>query len=169
MKLEVQQELERVLGYPFFECVGQALPSTVTPVTTWAAAMKHRNSQKWENCRLMARNALDGLVEQKSWERSQEWNPLVTEIRPTINAFVERVLPKWSVPKDFHSKLKDGLCWDILAMCLEQHYRDLIEPPFYIAYLQPWYASGHFPCGWDGPEFPAGWDGVVRRGRLIVF
>jgi hypothetical protein len=35
--------------------------------------------------------------------------------------------------------------------------------------VEPWYAKGHFPCGWDGDEFSDRWDGVVKGGQLMVF
>jgi hypothetical protein len=56
-----------------------------------------------------------------------------------------------------------------MAICIETEYRDLVEPVFAIPYLDTWYATGHYPCGWDGEEFPENWDGVIRDGWLIVF
>ena len=155
MKSEVQTKLEAISSYPFFQAVGQELPASVASAASWPLAMRHRNSRKWENCRLMARNALCGLVEQRSWERGEEWNPLVQEIRPVIVSFLDRSLPKSGVPEDFLNKVRDGLRWDILGICLEQEYRDLVAPLFYIPQLEPWYASGHFPCGWE-------WAGISR-------
>ncbi|HEV2329128.1 MAG TPA: hypothetical protein VGY56_10110 [Verrucomicrobiae bacterium] len=65
--------------------------------------------------------------------------------------------------------VRDGISWDLLFICLEVHYQDIVKPIFYLPYLDPWYAAGHYPCGWDGDEFPERWDGVLRGGQLIVF
>ena len=117
----------------------------------------------------MARNALDRSVTIRCWERAQEWNAIVQEIGPIITASLEESLQNSRIPKEFISRVKNPIRWDILFMCLEEEYRDLVEPIFFIPHLEPWYAAGHFPCGWDGKEFPSGWDGVIKSGRLIVF
>ena len=77
--------------------------------------------------------------------------------------------------------IKDSVSWDIMGLCLEIEYSDIVNPIFFIPHLDPWYASGHFPCGWDGDEFAHdfesgdetirfdGWRDLSRHGRLIVF
>lgn len=117
----------------------------------------------------MARNVLQRLTEKASWERAQEWNSIIDDFRPLVDAFVDKIPSKTGVPEVFVEKLKPKLSLDIMRICLEHGYRDLVEPPFFIPILDPWYAAGHLPCGWDGKEFPEGWDGVIRSGRLMVF
>ena len=65
--------------------------------------------------------------------------------------------------------VRDALSWDIMAICIEHDYVDIVEPFFYVPVVEPWYAAGHFPCGWDGDEFPDNWDGIIRGGQLMVF
>ena len=117
----------------------------------------------------MARNALQRFAEARSWNRAQEWNNLAQEIRPLIISFLKGSLSKSRVPENLRANLMDDLCWDIMGICFEEEYRDVVLPLFYIPHLEPWYALGHFPCGWDGEEFPVGWDGVIRNGHLIVY
>jgi hypothetical protein len=117
----------------------------------------------------MARNALQGLVEQRCWSRTNDWNPLADELRPLIVSFVESALPNSAVPQKIAEKIKHKIAWDIMFICLEHEYRDVVNPLFYIPLLDPWYAAGHFPCGWDGAEFPEDWDGVIVGGKVIVF
>lgn len=169
MKSNAQTKLGTLFQYPFFCAVGQPLPSSVTSVNNWRAAAKLSGSQKWGVCQIMARNRLQRLVEERAWHRWAEWNPLLEEIRPVIDSFLDSMLPKTSVPEKSIAKIKNNLRWDIMFMCLESYYEDIIEPFFYIPIVEPWYAAGHFPCGWDGDEFPDSWDGVIQGGQLIVF
>ena len=103
------------------------------------------------------------------WERMQEWNPVVGEIRPLIESFVGTLLPRISILDKAKVQFKNNLRWDFLSLCMECEYSDIVEPIFSTKYLEPWYASGHFPCGWDGEEFPEAWDGIIPEGRLMVF
>lgn len=165
----VQSKLETILTYPFFQSVGKPISNSITTVDSWPSAIKFYTSVKWENCRLMARNVLQRLTEQRSWHRSNEWNSLIDEIQPVIELSLDAILPKVDVPPAFIAKIKPQLSRDIKLICLENEYSDIVEPSFFLPLLEPWYAAGHLPCGWDGTEFPEGWDGVIHDGRLIVF
>src|SRR5262249_28382084 len=94
MRSETRKKITNIFGYPFFQSVGGPLPQSVKPVKTWRDATKECCSKKWENCRLIASNALFDQVQRKSWERGQEWNPLAEELRPMIVKFVETLVPK---------------------------------------------------------------------------
>jgi len=155
--------------YPFFQAIGKPLPSSVTPVNSWSVAAKICRSHKWETCQLMARNALFDQVQKKSWNRGQEWGLLSDELRPLIISFVDGLLSKFPLQDKALKNVRDALSWDIMLVCFEQEYRDLVAPFFYIPVVEPWYAAGHFPCGWDGDEFSADWMGGDRFGQLMVF
>ena len=170
MKTRVRIKFDNVLSYPFFRAVGKPLPSSVKAIGNWTDALNAcSEAHKWENCRLMARNALQGLLEERCWERTEDWNPLADELRPLIVAFCDRELPQKVASAEIVRKIKDDVAWDIMAICLEEEFKDVVEPFFYIPLLDPWYAAGHFPCGWDGEEFPDDWDGIIREGKLMVF
>jgi len=171
----VKAKLDSIFKYPFFSAVGQPLPSNVSKVENWLQAAKTSGFLKWKNSKLQARNALQRGITDKfpkpgMWERMQEWNPLVDELRPPIiEPFVETLLRKIPLqPKQLES-VRYALRSDLNLICLETHYQDIVKPIFFVPYLDPWYAAGHFPCGWDGDEFPEQWDGVIRGGQLIVF
>lgn len=168
MKPEIKSKLESVFSYPFFQSVGKPLPAFITSVSNWPAAAKMCRSHKWETCQLMARNALQRFTE-TNWNRSEEWNPLSDELRPLILSFVDSLLSTFPLKDRALKNVRDALSWDIMLICFEQEYRDLVKPFFYIPVVEPWYAAGHFPCGWDGDEFPAAWDGIIRGGQLMVF
>lgn|ERR1039458_3726145 len=178
MKSEIKSKLDEVFSYPFFQSVGKPLPASVTSMSSWSAAAKMCRSHKWETCQLMARNTLQGKIEARYpedtvnhsfWHRSEEWNPIVKELRPLVHSFVDGLLPKFPLQDKALKNVRDAVSWDIMLICLEQEYRDLVKPFFYIPFVEPWYAAGHFPCGWDGDEFPDAWDGVIRDGQLMVF
>ncbi len=122
----------------------------------------------------------------RHWQRREEWNPSADELRPLIQSFVDALHVRTGIEAGVAEKIKSDVSWDIMGICFEEEYKDLEQPPFYLRYLDPWYASGHFPCGWDGKEFPEGWPEkelphlnadrvgelwghVLRKGRLIVF
>ena len=174
----VKAKLDSILKYPFFSSVGQPLPCTVSRVGTWSQAAKTCGFVKWENCQLQARNALKGRIEARYpedtvkhyfWHRFQEWNPLVDELRPLLRSSIDSLLTRVPLKGATGHIVKANVLSDLQCICLETHYQDIVKPPFFIPYLDPWYASGHFPCGWDGDEFPEQWDGDIRGGQLIVF
>ena len=169
MKHEVQAKLDSIFSYPFFQSVGTPLPASVTPLKSWPAAAKMCRSHKWETCQLMARNTLQRSTEKLSWHRSEEWNAIVRELRPSIRAFIDSLLAKFPLQDKALKNVKEALSWDITFICLEHEYRDIVSPIFYIPAVEPWYAAGRFPCGWDGDEFPDAWDGIIRGGQLMVF
>ena len=174
MKPRVQQKLESIFGYPIFESVGMHLPDSVAHVTNWRSVAKECSSKKWGNCQYMARNAVQRGVEKQypkpgMWEGLQEWNPLSEEATPLINSFIDTLLPRVPLPDESKEKIKHSLQYDFFYILLECELSDVSEPIFFLKHLEPWYAAGHFPCGWDGEEFPEGWDGIIRGGRLMVY
>ncbi len=169
MKSAIQSKLQTVLSYPFFERCGEPLPKNVRALYAWQAAAREANSTKWGNCRLMARNALFDQVQRKSWERCQEWDPIVIEVRSLARAFISDLIGGMKVPSEFADEIQRNVPWDIIFICVEEAFSDIVRPVFHIPVLEPWYAAGHFPCGWDGQEFPEHWDGVIRDGRPMVF
>jgi hypothetical protein len=108
-------------------------------------------------------------TEKRNWHRAQEWNPIIDKLQPHIDAFIDGLVGKLCIPEKLSEKIKPVLYLDIVRICLEWEYYDIVRPPFSIPMLDPWYASGHLPCGWDGEEFPEGWEGIIPQGKLMVF
>src|ERR1041384_6654016 len=160
MKSRVREKLDQIFSYPLFDSVGQPLPDSVTQIKTWKRAVKECSALKWSNCRLMARNAIQRRVESQypkpgMWERLEEWNPLSDEVTPLINSFLDSLLPKIPVPEKSKVEIKHNLRSDFFFSCLECELSDISEVVFFFQHLDPWYAAGHFPCGWDGKKFPS--------------
>jgi hypothetical protein len=169
LKPTVKKAFDRVLSYPFFQSVGQPVPASVTKVNSWKHAAKICRSKAWEECGRVSTNLLARTVAEKDWYRGNEQNGIADELRPLILAFVDSLLGRFPLDDKGMANVRAVLSWDIMFVCLESEYSDLVEPRFYVPVVEPWYASGHFPCGWDGDEFPDNWDGVVRGGKLMVF
>jgi hypothetical protein len=157
--------------------VGQPLPPNVSKVQDWYQAARKCSLSKWDNCQLQATNALKGRIEARFpedrvknhfWHRLQEWNPLVKELDSILNRFVDSSRVKISLKNENFINVRNTVRWDLVSICLETNFQDIVEPVFFLPYLDPWYAAGHFPCGWDGDEFPEQWDGVAQ-GKLIVY
>lgn len=174
----VKAKLDSILMYPFFSAVGQPLPPNVSSVESWLQAAKTSGFLKWKNSKLQARNALKGRIEARYpedrvkhyfWHRFQEWNSLADELDSVLDPFIEGLVARIPLNGKELKNVKDNLRWDLGLICLETHYEDIVKTVFFVPCLDPWYAAGHFPCGWDGDEFPAQWDGVIRGGQLIVF
>jgi hypothetical protein len=169
MKQETRDKLERVFSYPFFQRIGGKLPESVVSIPSWPVAIEECNKPKWERCRLMARNTLQRLIEQRDWARIEDWEPLGDELLPAVTEFVERSLTRMSLDLETVSKLQHHVSWDIMFICMEFEFRDVVEPMFHLPLLDPWYEKGHFPCGWTGEAFPDRWDGRIGDGKLSVY
>ena len=169
MTQETIDRLELVLTYPFLESCGKQMYANITPLKNWVVAATECGSRRWSNCQLIARNSLCRIVEERASERAKLWNSTVTQLRPRIVDFTDSLTSISELPVTLRRAVSGSISWDILFICMEFEYRDVVEPIFFIPYIEPWYKEGHFPCGWDGPEFPEVWDGVVREGRLMVY
>ncbi len=162
-----QQKLEQIVRLPLLRHVGAGVDETVVQVCDWKAAWISAKSLDWENCGLSARNALQEKLEQSASKQLQYWNAAADAIRPGIVEFVARCAAM--VPSKFAKEISDQIAWDVMFMCLEEAFKSEVPPLFYVRILEPWYARGHFPCGWQGALFPDDWDGELPAGRLVVY
>lgn len=137
----------------FTHCGVQDAPLAVV-LESLEQAMAHCVEVDWENLRLEAANELGAKLMRRSMERYNLWNDVVIFVKPLSEALVDlKARPfaeKHGLTEDFLGQVK----WDILHMCIEAEYADLVEPSFY-ASLSNWYSKGHFPCGWQG-SYPEG-------------
>jgi hypothetical protein len=169
MNRQARSKLNEMMEYPFMKAVGLPVSGCITGVPSRQTAAKYCCSQHWKNCRLMARNVLNTAINRAAWERAQMWNPLIDELQPLISGFLADVTFDKVNGLPFADKVRSEISRDMLMICLESEYEDVVKPPFFIPVLDPWYSSGHLPCGWDGDAFPAGWDGIIRDGQLMVY
>ena len=163
------EKLNELLKYPYFQHVGNLLPDHVKAVATWEIAADQCRSINWQRNCVMARNTLQHFVEVRNWPRSEQWNQLVDTLRSRIESFVEELRPRPAESSSVFELIRHNLVWCLLGICFKQEYSDVVKPLFFIPYVEEWYRSGHFPCGWDGTPLPDAWNGVMPQGRLIVF
>jgi hypothetical protein len=145
---------------PLFSAVGQAVSADVVAAGSWDDAIARCSTIEWDNLQLEGAGKLTEALCVHHRARYQGWNDIVGEcklrLEPLITSTVRRLFP--------HDPAKakavwDSTVWDLLHLCMEKEYSDLIQGGF-SGMLAPWYLAGRFPCGWEG-TWPAG--------RLVVY
>jgi hypothetical protein len=71
-------------------------------------------------------------------------------VEPLFKRKTKDIITRHKLPKCF----LDTVGWDMIAICQELEFADLVPPRFF-AERAKWYLAGHFPCGWEG-DFPVG-------------
>jgi len=149
-------ELEKSI---WFRNVGVKDTDKAIILSSWDEAIKHCSEPNWEDLCLEATNRFSELILRKSKERYNKWNEIVEDIKENtislVKSKIEHIVKKNHLP----SILEDTVQWDILHLCIESEFADIVEPGFYASQAY-WYVAGHFPCGWMG-DFP--------DGKLIIF
>lgn len=151
--------LEKLEKADWFASVGVKDAATAIVLSSWQEAIEHCSSAEWENLGLEAANQYRTRLLERAQDRYNQWNGLVTQLKPVTEALVRRkieaVVRENSLPKVF----EDTVQWDILHVCMEAEYADIFQPGYYASQAY-WYVKGHFPCGWEG---------VFPNGRIIIY
>jgi hypothetical protein len=108
-------------------------------------------------------------VRQRSHDRAQEWNGIAAELRRLIAGVVARSVEPVAATFKLELDFRSAVSWDMLLICMETEFSDLVPPMFFVPRLLPVYTAGHFPCGWEGPKLNEGWEGELPNSRLIVY
>jgi hypothetical protein len=137
-------------------------------ISEWAAAVDACRSREWEKAQLLARNFLQREVERAQWNRMDEWNLIADELRDEIRGIVSKALSKTCLESEGFDLVRDSASWDLMSICFEVNYSDIVLPRFSVPMLQPWYQLGHFPCGWEGPEITNS-SPCPPPGKLLVY
>lgn len=161
MRFETSENLRQLEDAPWFARVGRHDDDTKVAVvlTSWREAVEYCSSLEWENIRLEIANRFRERLLAVSTERFCKWNEVVDEIKPVTMDLVRRKIAPFVLEHDLPKDFGDAVDWDILHLCMESEYVDLVPPGFYSG-LAYWYANGHFPCGWQNG---------VPRGRPIIY
>lgn len=169
MNARTQQMLQRLESFQWFANVGQSAKDDYIPVRTWSQAVESCAADVWSSVQLQVKNRIARDVRQKCYERSEEWNRIAAELRRGIAVIVthsiEPVAKQFRLKPDFQS----AVSWDMLGICIETEFSDVVRPLFFVPRLLPIYEAGHFPCGWDGSKLNEGWEGELPNLRLIVY
>ena len=169
MNARTTQRLKKLESFPWFVNAGQFVSRDYLTVASWAEAVESSAAEIWSSVQLQVSNRLAREVRQNSYERSEEWNGIAAELRKGIAVIVansiDPVAKKFKLKPDFQG----AVSWDMLMICMETEFSDLVSPLFFIPRLCPIYETGHFPCGWEGPKLNEGWQEEHPNWRLIVY
>ena len=151
--------LEELKSAQLFSRVGITDPPAAILLPSWREAIACSSSLEWRNLRLDMANEYRSQLRERSTERFNKWNDTVDNVKkslvPLVRIKIEPVVREDRLPKEFEGAVQ----WDILHVCMETEYSDVVPPGFY-AGLASWYIRGHFPCGWQG---------VYPQGMQIIY
>lgn len=161
--------MQRLECLQWFGNVGQPIDGAGLAVHTWRQAVDSSASDVWSSVQLQVKNRIARDVRQRSHDRAQEWNGIAAELRGSIAGVVARSVEPVAVTFKLEPDFRSAVSWDMLLICMETEFSDLVPPMFFVPRLLPVYTAGHFPCGWEGPKLNEGWEGELPHSRLIVY
>lgn len=169
MNVRTQEMMRRLESLHWFANAGRPEPGNHLTVESWPMAVESCGGEVWSSVQLQIKNRIAREVRLRNYERAQEWNGIAAELRKAIavvamNA-IEPIAAKFKLKADF----RGSVSWDMLMICMETEYSDLLPALFFVPRLLPVYEAGHFPCGWEGPKLNEGWEGDLPNVRLIVY
>jgi hypothetical protein len=150
MTFETSENLRQLDDAKWFARVGvhDEVSSVAVVLSSWEQAIAHSSSDDWKNLKLEIANRFrERLIEAKP-ERFCRWNDIVAEVKKCTMPLVRRKLEPAVVRYKLPRSVVETAEWDILHLCMESEYIDVLPPGFYSG-LAYWYAQGHFPCGWE--------------------
>lgn len=146
--------LDKLDSVQWFIHVGQQDMQHAVYVRSWDDAVEHCSSEEWENLTLEAANQLRERIVEIDKRRLNQWNEILEVVKPFAYAITDEkagpIFKQKQLPKVFLDTVK----WDILHLCMEAEYADIVKPAFFSS-LAFYYLEGHFPCGFSG-NFPDG-------------
>jgi hypothetical protein len=163
MRYETSENLRHLEDTDWFAHVGEhdRTSRRCIVLTSWEEAIQHCSSPEWGNVQLEMSNRHREKILAVSPARFCQWNELVDEIKkftmPLVRRKVAKAVQEHNLPKSF----VDTVDWDILGLCMESEYVDVVPPSFFSAGGY-WYVRGHFPCGWVHEEPPG-------KGKPIIY
>jgi len=151
--------LEQLRPILWFSNVGNRNSKAVVILSSWEEAIEFCTGEKWRHFTNEASNQLSLALFKSDKAMFNRWNEVAEELKratiPLVREKIGSVVVSNSLPIEF----EDCVQWDILGLCMESEYADIVKPGFFAA-LGYWYMVGHFPCGWEGEE---------GTGKLIVY
>jgi hypothetical protein len=154
MKPETISLIDALDRTNFFSCSGMRDTTEAQILDSWKNAFLSCASEQWTDLLQEMSNQLAENLARTSMERYRNWNHLVLDIDPNVDALLARkaepILESYNPPAKFTSTMS----WVLVHACMEQEYADVVAPAFF-SRLAEWYLRGHYPCGWLG-DYPDG-------------
>lgn len=89
------------------------------------------SSEEWENLTLEAANQLRERILEVDKRRLNQWNEILEGFKPFAYAITDEkagpIFKQKQLPKVFLDTVK----WDILHLCMEAEYADIVKPAFF--------------------------------------
>src|SRR4051812_39445487 len=118
--------LGRLRRIAWFANVGKVgLPHAII-LNSWEAAIESSNSALWRRIRLEAANWYSAEIARRVHGPSPRWSEVTAALRPHCEAVVPEKLGTLSSLGSAVSALTDILEWDVLHICLESEFADII-------------------------------------------
>ena len=154
--------IDKLMKTEWFAHVGEKIDDpSVFQISSWQEAVKYCRSRYSSNVQMEGKNLLTERLCFDFPDRYHKlWNETVAAVKLIIQPMIDRKTNELKTQLKLPKAFRDAIDWDVLCICMELEYSDLI-PPRYFAERARWYLAGHFPCGWEG-DFPVG-------GKLVVF
>lgn len=148
--------LDTLYEIDWFSKVGIRDLEDVEYARDWADAERLCSQSIYQNLKIEAANELRLRVLKRDKSRFEKWNEVARTVRP----FAKAVVADKTAESFAHGQLKkstiDTMNWDIIHLCLESEYLDLVEPGFFHAQAF-YYRAGHFRCGVKGEKDKLRW------------
>lgn len=173
----VDQYAELLDAVPWFENVGRADDESISPVKDWKEAQVYTCDQLvWLNFRNSISNRHrrfwgDVYPKGENAKALEKVEKLVKDVvkRRKLKQIDSHLKGKQKRPS---ASFVYHVLWDLNFAGFEFVCQDDVKPLFFLPLLLPWYARGHFPCGWRGTMIKAEWHGNSQadlpKGRLRV-
>jgi hypothetical protein len=125
--------LEELQRAEWFSKVGINDADTAIVLSSWVDAAKFCTSHETKCLWLEAANQYHMRILERSKEHYMRWNDIANEMRPVVQALVERktaaVVEKNGLPKGFG----DHVRWDMIHVCIESELAHVYPPGFFAA------------------------------------
>lgn len=169
MNQRTATKLSDLKSFPWFASAGRATGSDYLTASNWTEAVELSAGEVWSSVQLQIKNRIAGDVRKRDYKRSEEWNAIAAELRSEVAVIAATAVTP--IEKAFRLKadFRGAVSWDMLMICLETEFSDLMSPMFFVPRLQPVYAAGHFPCGWEGAKLNEDWAGAPPNLQLIIY
>ncbi len=138
-------------------------------VRSWPEAVASSRGEIWTSVQHQVKNRIADEITRRNYKRSEEWNVIASELRTALASLLSASGGPFTTQRHLNSDIQSALSWDLLLICLETEFSELLAPMFFVPRLEPIYAEGHFPCGWDGPKLNEGWQGNLPPYRLVIY
>jgi hypothetical protein len=169
--------LREMTRWPLLGAIGKPLPlckpGYATGVNNWRDASLLCNRDQWSSLQLQVKNRISRTIREKAFSRSLEWNQIADQVRPIIGEFVEGIQIKIEAECDVRNIITASISWDLMMICMEIEYSNIMVPFFFVPNLKSIYQEGHFPCGWSGKKISEKWaslsDNPLPPGKILIY